>query len=44
MLTFSKNSAGLDYGLHKLDKKEIVKGFLEDIEIKRYIFGLLYDE
>jgi hypothetical protein len=33
----------MDYGLNKLDKKEIVKAFLEDQEMKRYIYGLLYE-
>ena len=29
--------------LNNLDKKEIVKSFLEDIEIKRTIYSYLYD-
>jgi hypothetical protein len=28
--------------LNKIDKKEIVKNFLEDEEVKRYIYDALY--
>lgn len=29
--------------LSKNDKKEILKSFLEDMEVKRFIYDLLYD-
>jgi hypothetical protein len=33
-----------DFNLTKIDKKEIIKNFIEDMDVKKYIFAILNEK